>query len=147
MQNNAEASKIALLYAPEFHRSVRLLAKRYHHIKSDLQPLLDQLQQGQTPGDQVQQVAVEVFKVRLGNTDAGRGKSGGYRVIYYRASATQILLVTIYAKSDQGTISAPAIQQFINVYQSEQAQQSQKPRVEPDDTSLNEAAKEGEEQA
>jgi mRNA-degrading endonuclease RelE of RelBE toxin-antitoxin system len=38
---------------------------------------------------------------------AGRGKSGGVRVIYYWITAEeQILLLTIYTKSEQGTITA-----------------------------------------
>jgi len=38
---------------------------------------------------------------------AGRGKSGGVRVIYYWITADeQILLLTIYSKSEQGTMTA-----------------------------------------
>ena len=39
---------------------------------------------------------------------AGAGKSGGYRVIYfYRASANRpIFLITMFAKSSQGNLSA-----------------------------------------
>jgi mRNA-degrading endonuclease RelE of RelBE toxin-antitoxin system len=37
----------------------------------------------------------------------GRGKSGGVRVIYYWFTADeQILLLTIYAKSEQGNLTA-----------------------------------------
>jgi mRNA-degrading endonuclease RelE of RelBE toxin-antitoxin system len=37
----------------------------------------------------------------------GRGKSGGYRVIYYwRARAGEIWLLTIYAKSEEQSIPA-----------------------------------------
>ncbi len=37
----------------------------------------------------------------------GRGKSGGVRVIYYWITADeQILLLTIYAKSEQGNLTA-----------------------------------------
>ena len=37
----------------------------------------------------------------------GRGKSGGYRVIYYwRARAGEIWLLAIYAKGERGTIPA-----------------------------------------
>jgi mRNA-degrading endonuclease RelE of RelBE toxin-antitoxin system len=37
----------------------------------------------------------------------GRGKSGGVRVIYYWVTADeQILLLTIYAKSEQGNLTA-----------------------------------------
>jgi len=36
------------------------------------------------------------IKVRLRNSDAQRGKSGGYRVIYYLKTKAKIILVTIY---------------------------------------------------
>ncbi|GAB5536329.1 MAG: hypothetical protein Rubg2KO_25780 [Rubricoccaceae bacterium] len=54
-----------------------------------------------------------VYKVRLANSDARRGKSGGYRMIYYARTAERVVLVTIYSKSDQGDISAAAIRQII----------------------------------
>ena len=38
---------------------------------------------------------------------SGRGKSGGVRVIYYWTTADErILLLTIYSKSEQGTMTA-----------------------------------------
>jgi mRNA-degrading endonuclease RelE of RelBE toxin-antitoxin system len=38
---------------------------------------------------------------------SGRGKSGGVRVIYYWITADeQILLLTVYSKSEQGTMTA-----------------------------------------
>lgn len=69
-------------FTPEFKRNLRQLAKKYHHIKSDLQPILDQLTGGGQPGDQVPRVRYEVFKVRAKNSDALKGKSSGYRLIY-----------------------------------------------------------------
>jgi len=46
---------------------------------------------------------------------AGSGKSGGVRVIYYHLVAhEQILLVTVYAKSDQGNLSASDINDLLD---------------------------------
>ena len=39
--------------SPNFIRDLRELSKSYRHIKSDLQPLIDQLLQGETPGDRI----------------------------------------------------------------------------------------------
>lgn len=50
------------------------------------------------------------------NSDAQRGKSGGYRVIYYLKIAENIILITIYSKSDQGDISKKIVQQIIEGY-------------------------------
>ena len=75
--------KIEVLFTPEFKRNVRALAKKYPHIRSDVQPYIDQIQSGETVGDKVQGTGYTIFKVRIRNRDVSRGKSGGYRAIYY----------------------------------------------------------------
>ncbi len=67
------ASPLQVTFTREFKRNLRQLAKKYRHIKSDLQPVLDQLASGSKPGDQVPQVRYEVFKVRAKNSDASKG--------------------------------------------------------------------------
>jgi mRNA-degrading endonuclease RelE of RelBE toxin-antitoxin system len=47
------------------------------------------------------------------NTDARRGKSGGYRLIYYLVDREDVLLVTVYSKTEQADIEADQIQQII----------------------------------
>lgn len=42
-----------------------------------------------------------------------KGKSGGYRIIYYLKTETQILLVTLYSKSDKPDITAADVQEII----------------------------------
>src|SRR5579872_2000092 len=87
------ASPLRVTFTPEFKRNLRQLAKKYRHIKSDLQPILDQLASGSKPGDQIPGVRYEVFKVRAKNSDAARGKSGGYRLIYHVKSETDVVLI------------------------------------------------------
>ena len=110
----------AVLFTPEFKRNVRQLAKKYRRIKSDVQPLLDELGQGQTPGDQIPGVQYEVFKVRVRNSDSGKGKSGGYRVIYQRTTDGTIILITIYSKTEQEDIAPNEVRQIILDYESQQ---------------------------
>ena len=107
------ASPIQVTFTPEFKRNLRQLAKRYRHIKSDLQPILDQLATGRKPGDRVPQVRYEVFKVRAKNSDASKGKSGGYRLIYYVKSESESVLVTVYSKTEQADIAVKDIRQII----------------------------------
>ncbi len=50
---------------------------------NDLNPVLIQLEAGETPGDRIQGLgSYRVYKARIRNSDAQRGKSGGYRVVY-----------------------------------------------------------------
>ena len=104
---------IQITFTPEFKRNLRQLAKKYRHIKSDLQPILDQLSSGNLPGDQVPRVLYEVFKVRASNSDASRGKSGGYRLIYHFKSKSEVVLVAVYSKTEQSDIAPEDIRQII----------------------------------
>lgn len=54
-----------------------------------------------------------VFKVRIKNSSIQKGKSGGYRVIYYLKTSDQILLVTMYSKSDQSDITAAEVREIL----------------------------------
>jgi mRNA-degrading endonuclease RelE of RelBE toxin-antitoxin system len=78
-----------------------------------LQPIIDQLETGSKPGDQVPKVHYEVFKVRAKNSDASKGKSGGYRLIYYVKSPSELVLVTVYSKTEQADIASEEIRQII----------------------------------
>lgn len=82
--------------------------------------MLTELEAGECPGDQISGITYAVFKVRVKNSDAQRGKSGGYRVIYYLKTEATVILVTIYSKSDQGDISESKIRQIIENYRAQQ---------------------------
>ena len=109
-----DTPQIQLLFSDEFKTRLRTLIKRYRSIRTDLQPLLNELQSGNFIGDQIPGTGYTVFKVRLKNSDIQKGKSGGYRVIYQLRGDTYILLVVIYSKSDQDDILANQIRDIID---------------------------------
>jgi mRNA-degrading endonuclease RelE of RelBE toxin-antitoxin system len=117
MQNNNEPLLIEIALTPRFQRDLRELAKRYRSIRSDIQPLIDQLQAGELPGDRIAGIKYQVFKVRIKNSNIQKGKSGGYRVIYYLKNAQGIILTTIYSKSDLTDVSNEIIEQAIAQYE------------------------------
>lgn len=110
---------IQIALTPRFQRDLRELAKRYRSIRSDIQPLIEQLQTGETPGDRISGLKYQVFKVRLKNSNIQKGKSGGYRVIYYVKTAQAIILTTIYSKSDISDVSNEIIEEAIAKYEQE----------------------------
>jgi mRNA-degrading endonuclease RelE of RelBE toxin-antitoxin system len=118
MQNN-EPLSIEIALTPRFQRDLRELAKRYRSIRSDVQPLIDQLQASEIPGDRIAGIKYQVFKVRIKNSNIQKGKSGGYRVIYYLKNAQGIILTTIYSKSDLTDVSNEIIEQAIAQYEGE----------------------------
>ncbi|MCI0712437.1 MAG: type II toxin-antitoxin system RelE/ParE family toxin [Chloroflexi bacterium] len=97
---------VEVYYTETFKKDVKRLKKRYRNIQSDLDPFLDKLKKGVFEGDEIQGFEEEkVYKARVPNSDAKRGKSGGYRVIYYIKSDDVVWLITMYSKSDQPDIS------------------------------------------
>jgi hypothetical protein len=48
---NESAQQILIEYSPEIKRNLRALAKKYRHIRSDVQPVLDRLEAGEIIGD------------------------------------------------------------------------------------------------
>jgi mRNA-degrading endonuclease RelE of RelBE toxin-antitoxin system len=109
-QINVEAS-------PIFLKNIRTLRKKYPRIQNDMQSVIQQLEQGELLGDQISGVGYPVFKLRVKNSDIQKGKSGGYRLIYYVKTATGIVLLTVYPKSEQADIDATEIRNIIAEYQ------------------------------
>ena len=114
-----EPSQIEIALTPRFKRDLRDLNKRYRSIRTDLQPLIEQLQAGEIPGDRVTGLAYPVFKVRLKNSNIQKGKSSGYRVIYYLKTEEKIILTTIYSKSEFTDVSNDTIEAAIAGYEQE----------------------------
>lgn len=100
-------------FTPEFKRNLRQLAKKYRHIRSDIQPLIDALIAGERPGDQIPGIGLLVYKVRVRNSDAQRGRRGGYRMIYYQPNDLSIVLITLYSKTEQQDIEPREIRAIL----------------------------------
>jgi mRNA-degrading endonuclease RelE of RelBE toxin-antitoxin system len=104
---------LVVSYSDAFKRQLRRLSRKYRRIRSDVQPVITQLEAGETPGDQVQGICHTVYKVRVRNSDAQRGKSGGYRIIYYLPTQDSVLLVTIYSKTEQSDIDDAEVARIV----------------------------------
>ena len=111
------SQSVGIDYTPEFKRALRKLVKKYHHIRSDLQPVIMLLQKGELVGDRVSGVGNTIFKARVRNSDIQKGKRSGYRLIYWQKTRRYITLVTIYSKLDQGDISAREIRRIIKEFE------------------------------
>ncbi|MBJ7898648.1 MAG: type II toxin-antitoxin system RelE/ParE family toxin [Cyanobacteria bacterium RI_101] len=84
-----------------------------YRSRRDPQRAIETLKQGQLLGEQIPGVKYSVFKIRVRNRDIQKGKSGGYRLIYYLQTKTSIVLLIIYSKSDQANLNPEAIRQII----------------------------------
>lgn len=108
---------IDIQFTLEFKRNLRTLAKKYRHIRDDIAPIIITLQAGELLGDRIPGVGYVIFKVRVPNQDRAKGKSGGYRIIYYMKTAVDIILVTIYSKTEQADISTAQIRSIVDELQ------------------------------
>jgi len=108
-----ESTIIEILFSRTFKRQVDDLAKRYRKIKSDLTPIIEQIQTGEFVGDRISGTDWLVIKIRLKNSDINKGKSAGYRLIYHPLSPTEVLFLLIYSKSDRSDITTEEIETVI----------------------------------
>ncbi|UBF27822.1 type II toxin-antitoxin system RelE/ParE family toxin [Kovacikia minuta CCNUW1] len=106
-------SSVEIRFTPKFQRKLRFLAKKYRQIQSDLSKIFVQLKAGDLPGDRLSGIGAEVLKVRIKNSDIKKGKSSGYRIIYWLQTPTCVVLVDIYTKSEQDDVEISEIQSII----------------------------------
>ena len=98
---------------PIFDKRLRRLERKYPRTLDEVLKLIEKLEQGQRPGQKISGSGFNVYKDRLPNPAAGRGKSGGFRVIYYAQLADHIILLTIYSKTEQTDLGRREIQQLV----------------------------------
>ena len=97
-----ERKSVRVVVTRRFSRQLKNYLKKYRALRLEIDALIADLQTGALPGDRLQGTAsYVVYKVRLRNRDAATGQSGGFRVIYFVQLADQVVLLTIYSKSDQ----------------------------------------------
>lgn len=86
-----------------FKKHAKGIAKKHRSLKSDLDKLIDSLEENPTQGEPL---GKDCFKVRVAITSKGKGKSGGSRVITCVKIVNQTAyLLTIFDKSDKENIS------------------------------------------
>ena len=90
-------------YINSFRKDLKKLAKRYKNIKKDYEKLLFLLSNN-NPKEIGISIGHHCYKLRLKNSDIQKGKSGGYRVIYFYIEDDTITLISIYSKSDLANI-------------------------------------------
>ncbi|MGI8502298.1 MAG: type II toxin-antitoxin system RelE/ParE family toxin [Hassallia sp.] len=117
-----EQPSVLIDLTPEYKQNLRDLSKRFRNIRSDMQPIIEQLQQGNILGDRIGGIGEEyiVYKVRVRNSNIQKVKSAGYRLIYQLESPISILLLTIYSKSDRENIGVNEIRDIVADFSGEE---------------------------
>jgi len=99
---------------PEFLRQLKRLARKYPTVTQIVRELIDELETDSRPGDLIPNVGYDVYKVRIKNPDSQRGKSGGFRVIYYLKLIDSVILIIIYSKTERNDISPHEIKEIVD---------------------------------
>ena len=94
----------------KFRRRLKRLRRKYPAVTQEVNKLVTDLENDQRPGDKLSGFGYDLYKVQLPNPSAKRGKSGGFRVVYYAQFTDLVHLVTIYSKSEESDVSVPAVQ-------------------------------------
>ena len=103
-----------IIPTPTFQKDVKNLLKKYRHIAADLEELHTILSENPFAGDAIKGLEKTIFKIRLASSDQGKGKSGGYRIIYYLATQDKtVYLLTIYAKAYKQSVSTSEIRALL----------------------------------
>jgi len=111
---------IEVVVTRRFEADFDRLQKSYPRIGEPVLELMRRLQAGQRPGQRLslsdysrkaarrfQQLAGQLYKVRLPAPSLARGKSGGHRAIYlWQAEKSQCILLTLYTKAEIADLSA-----------------------------------------
>jgi len=91
--------------SPEFKKDLKPLLKKYRTLKESILALEESLIENPYLGESY---GHGIYKVRMADESKGKGKSGGFRVLYYHLSKTdqgiEMLLLNIFDKSAASTI-------------------------------------------
>ena len=103
-----------ILNTPEVAKEIKKLVKKYPTFKTELVNLKISLENNPFQG---KSLGNNIYKIRLLIKSKVAGKRGGARVItYVQIKESQIVLVSIYDKSAQETISIKEINERIKKF-------------------------------
>lgn len=89
----------------DFKREAKSLVKKYVTLKASIDALIDTIIENPYHGESY---GNDIYKVRLSDKSKGKGKSGGFRIMYYHLSKSEsgieVLLMTIFNKSEKSTV-------------------------------------------
>ena len=99
-----------IIFSTRFLKDSKKLKKKFPTIDQDLLDLVNEIEKGKKIGDKLTNIdGLPIYKDRIQNSAVKKGKSGGFRVIYYLEINNIAYFITIYSKSDQQNIKSKEI--------------------------------------
>lgn len=87
----------------DFDKQLARLARRFPAVLDEVADFISRLKSddlAQLPGRRIRRTGFTVYKERLANRSARRGKSGGFRVYYWLRQRDHLVLVAICSKTE-----------------------------------------------
>ncbi len=98
-----------------FKVSIKELLKSYIHIKKDIRKALEILEVNPYLGVSIKGVG-KLWKFRVKNSDIKKGKSGGYRLIYFFNSNTKVIFpILIYQKTKKEDLTKKELKRLLKL--------------------------------
>ena len=103
------------VFLPEFFkRIVKDLKKKYPSVTEDLKPVLRLVASNPGLGKALQGFG-DIMKLRVKNSDIGKGKSGGYRLIYLvDQDGPKGIPLLIYSKSQKEDVTSKELKALLS---------------------------------
>jgi hypothetical protein len=96
-----------------FKKQAKKIGSKHHSLKSDIEFLIDLLEQNPLLGEPL---GNDCFKVRMAIFSKGKGKSGGARVITcVKVVENDVYLLSIYDKSVKENISDKELDELLKI--------------------------------
>jgi mRNA-degrading endonuclease RelE of RelBE toxin-antitoxin system len=104
----------SIVYSNNFKSELKPLAKKYYSLRESIDTLISNLLEDPFLGESY---GNNIYKIRLSDKSKGKGKRGGFRVVYYlkiqTADSTKIILINIFDKSDRDTITKKEVERIL----------------------------------
>ena len=100
----------------DFDKQVARLARKFPTVLDEVAAFISRLKSAdiaQLPGRRVRRLGYTVYKERLPNRSARRGKSGGFRVYYWVPGQDHLVLIAICSKTEQEGIVESELRRMI----------------------------------
>lgn len=102
----SDGSNVQVRTWPGFDDTLAKLERKYPRIKQDIEKAFKDGLEGRL--DALPGYSHKLWKYRVGSQDMGRGKRGGFRLIFYMEPKQEpriVYLLTVYAKSERADVS------------------------------------------
>lgn len=105
--------KRSVNFGDRFIRDIKGLQKRFPLMEHDVKACRREIELGEILGDRVRDIGLVVYKTRLPNRSARRGKRGGFRLLYVLHGEDMATFLHIYSESDKNDASPSEIRSFL----------------------------------